>query len=78
MGRLARWVCVGVVAAGCAETGDALFRKLPDAASEEPAVSPDGGLPESDAGPDAAEDDDVDAGEADAGEPDALDLDAML
>jgi hypothetical protein len=74
MTRLARWVCVGVVAAGCAETGDALFRKLPDAAFEERPVSTDAGV---DAGADATEDD-IDAGEPDAGEPDAMDLDAAL
>jgi hypothetical protein len=77
MTRLARWVCVGVVAAGCAETGDALFRKLPDAAGDEPAVTTDARV-DVDARPDAFPDDDVDAGEADAGEPDALDLDAAL
>jgi hypothetical protein len=76
MGCLARWVCVGVVAAGCAETGDALFRKLPDAAVTGPVLGADGSVV-IDAGPDAI-DDDVDAGEADALEPDALDLDAML
>jgi hypothetical protein len=75
MTRLARWVCVGVVAAGCAETGDALFRKLPDAGSDEPVVTTDAGL---DAGPDAPDDDDIDAGEPDAAEPDAMDLDAAL
>ena len=63
----ARGVCVGVVAvvlATCAETGDDLFPKVPDAAPDDPSISIDAGvdagppLPEADAAVDA---DNVDA-----------------
>jgi hypothetical protein len=75
MTRRLRWVCVGVVVAACHQTGDDLFRRLPDAAGEFPGVTADAGV---DARVDASGDVDIDAGEADAFEADALDLDAAL